>query len=211
MSQPRPYHHGDLRRALIDAGMRLVAERGMARFTLREVARAADVSPSAPYHHFENLAALVEALAIECFDRLTSVLRQAADITPSTPLDRLQAIGVAYVRFAMEQPGVFAFLFRPELRSAPGATPDDASPAVAAAAGRMHQLVIETVAAGQRDGLIESGNASLLAMTCWCTVHGLATLLLHGELGQRSSPEDVNQLASAVTATLSRGLLTRNG
>lgn len=214
MTESRPYHHGYLRQALLDAGLRLVAERGMGRFTLREVARAAGVSPSATYHHFENFAALVEALAVESLDRLTSELRQSAAAGSGTPLEQLQGIGVGYVRFAIEQPGIFAFLFRPELRTAPEAAANEpnlaTSPPIDEAASRMHQLVIDTIAAGQRDGLIEAGDPSLLAVTCWCTVHGLATLLLHGELGRHYSREDTYKLAASVTGTLSRGLRTRD-
>ena len=80
----RPYHHGDLRRALLDAALQLVAERGIPDFTLREVARQAGVSHNAPYNHFADKAELVVALTVEGFQKLEVVLRSAYEQSVGT-------------------------------------------------------------------------------------------------------------------------------
>src|SRR5260370_23405331 len=97
----RPYHHGHLRRALLDAALQVLTEQDLAGLTLRQVARRAGVSEAAPYHHFASKAALVEALVVETLYQLGQALQEAGQISAGTPLDRLMAIGVAYVRFAV--------------------------------------------------------------------------------------------------------------
>src|SRR6266568_1069388 len=94
----RPYHHGYLRRALLDAALHVLTEQGLAGLTLRAVARRAGVSEAAPYHHFASKAALVEALVVETLQQLAQALQEAVQASTGTPLDRLVATGVAYVR-----------------------------------------------------------------------------------------------------------------
>ena len=110
------YHHGDLKRALLDAARVLAAQRGIDGFTLREVARQAGVSHAAPYHHFRDKAALVEALGMESYAALAEALRRARDHAKSLGAERLCDLGVAYVRFAVESPAEFRLMNRPELR-----------------------------------------------------------------------------------------------
>src|SRR5690242_15476760 len=112
----RPYHHGDLRRALLDAALQLVVERGRPDFTLREVARQAGVSHNAPYNHFADKAELVVALTIEGFHKLEVALRSSYERHAGTPLERTLAVSSAYLRFALDHPAVYSLLFRPELR-----------------------------------------------------------------------------------------------
>ena len=101
-----PYHHGHLRRALLDAAASVIAESGVAALSLRDLSRRAGVSHAAPTHHFKDKAGLLTALAAEGYDRLSAAL-EAAD----TFLDA----GVAYVHFAVTHPAHFAVMFRPDL------------------------------------------------------------------------------------------------
>lgn len=173
------YHHGNLRRVLLDAAMELVRERGIDGFTLREVARRAGVSHAAPYHHFADRAALVSALCVESFELFTATFRRAVAETEGTHLDKVRAIGREYVRFAFDDPARFTLLWRPELR-----TVGDDSPVDEAGLGS-YQVLIDEVAAGQRAGEVVEGDLGLLSLAAWSAVHGLATLVVDGPLREQ--------------------------
>src|SRR5205809_439421 len=115
MSARASYHHGDLRRTLIDASLALVEEEGIGALSLREVARKAGVTHNAPYHHFPDRGALLAAIAEEGFGRLAQETAAARAAVPDDPLARLTACGQAYVRFAIASPAHFRVMFRPEL------------------------------------------------------------------------------------------------
>jgi AcrR family transcriptional regulator len=93
----KPYHHGDLRAALIESGTKLLRERGAAALSLREVAKAAGVSHAAPYRHFEDKAQLLAAIAAAGFERLRAAMQKAAADHPEDPRSQLIAAGEAYV------------------------------------------------------------------------------------------------------------------
>ena len=106
------YHHGDLRRALVDAATRLVRRDGPAQVSLRQIAREAGVSHAAPYHHFSDREALLAEVARGGFEALGEALRRgAADSAGAGPLARLQGAGVGYVDFAVENPEVYRLMF----------------------------------------------------------------------------------------------------
>src|SRR6478609_3661644 len=104
-AESRPYHHGDLRRALIDAAQRLLETEGPTALSLRAVAREAGVSPAAPYHHFKDKGELLDAVAHEGWDLLNELMTQARASHDSVR-DKLTALGVAYVRFARDNPAL---------------------------------------------------------------------------------------------------------
>jgi AcrR family transcriptional regulator len=199
----RDYHHGHLHRALLDAGRKLVAERGVDGFTLREVARQAGVSHAAPYHHFRDKAALIESLAVESFAALEKTLRDAHENSGTSPTERLCTLGLAYVRFALERPAEFTLMNRPELRSG---HPERLEQAARAA----FEVLIDSIRECQTAGLVVEDAPDSLALVCWSAMHGLAVLLLDGLSSQpANSPEQVESLARLVTGTLLQGLLTR--
>src|SRR5690349_16153559 len=100
------YHHGNLRRALIDAALQLFAQRGAFDFTVRELARQAGVTHNAPYRHFAGKTELIAAIAEEGFAMLAEAGQQALE-TASDPRARVRALGDAYVRFAIDHPHQF--------------------------------------------------------------------------------------------------------
>src|SRR5882762_8395747 len=110
MRRTKPYHHGNLREALLQAAIRLIGEVGPKAFTLREVARRAGVSHNAPYRHFANGEELLAAVAAQGFRELTKAMLHAAR-QQSSALDRLKQGGLAYVRFALRRPEHFAVMF----------------------------------------------------------------------------------------------------
>src|SRR5579862_5297807 len=110
-SKPRSYHHGNLRRVLIDAGFQLVEEGGVERLSVREAARRAGVSPGAPFRHFASRDALVTAVAIEAQRRFRAEIDAALAESPQgDPLARLRAFGIAYLRWAMRNPAHFEII-----------------------------------------------------------------------------------------------------
>ena len=109
--QPKPYHHGDLRRVLIDAGFQLVEEAGAEGLSMREVARRTGVSPGAPFRHFESRDALMTAIAMEAQRRFRAEIDVAlAESRQHDPLARFRAFGIAYLRWAMRNPAHFEII-----------------------------------------------------------------------------------------------------
>jgi AcrR family transcriptional regulator len=110
-SAPKPYHHGDLRRVLIDAALQLVGESGAEAVSVREVARRAGVSPGAPFRHFPSRDALMQAVAEEAQRRFRAEIEAAlATAAPGDPLGRFRCLGLAYLRWAMRNPTHFEII-----------------------------------------------------------------------------------------------------
>ncbi|MFR9776955.1 TetR/AcrR family transcriptional regulator [Micromonospora sp. MS34] len=163
MTTTRGYHHGDLRRALLEAAVQAIGESGPAALSLRDLARRAGVSHAAPAHHFGDKAGLLTALAVEGFDLLGAALDRAGG-------DLLEA-GVAYVHFAVGHRAHFEVMFSPDLYRA-----DD--PALVAARTRAGAALRGGVAA--LPGPPREPDRDALA--AWSIVHGFATLWLAGAL-----------------------------
>lgn len=164
----RPYHHGDLRRAVLDAAVEAIAESGPTAVSLRDLARRADVSHAAPAHHFGDKAGVLTALAAEAYDKLADTLVSTQERT-----GEFLEVGVAYVRFAIENRAYFEVMYRPDLYHL-----DD--PAVVAARKRAGAALYAGVATAQRrPGEIDTQVAGVAA---WSLVHGFASLWLHGSL-----------------------------
>src|SRR5580704_13363492 len=109
-AQVRPYHHGDLSRALVDAARRILEAEGAAALSLRAVAREAGVSPAAPYHHFKDKGDLLDAVAHEGWMELGAAVAKARIQSPE-PGDATTNIGVAYVCFARENPALYRIMY----------------------------------------------------------------------------------------------------
>ncbi len=108
---PKPYHHGDLRRVLIDAALQLAEDGGAAAVSVREAARRAGVSPGAPFRHFESRDALMTAVAEEAQRRFRAEIETAlAEVPADDPLRRFRSFGLAYLRWAMRNPAHFEII-----------------------------------------------------------------------------------------------------
>jgi AcrR family transcriptional regulator len=180
MSAPRPYHHGNLKQALLDAAVALIAETGPRGFTLREAARRAGVSHNAPYRHFRDRNDLLAAVATDGFDRLTQAMARSSP--RATPLNRLRRSGLAYVDFALRWPQHFAAMF-----DAPWNQPD--YPDCAAAAQRCFQTLLGFVRDCQAARQMPAGDSERLAYRAWSLVHGIAKLANAGQFPWRSNAE----------------------
>jgi AcrR family transcriptional regulator len=188
------YHHGALREALLRATVELIETEGIGAVSLRQVARAAGVSPGAPYHHFADRAALLTALADEGFRRLANTLTEAHD-TATTPTAALEAILNAYVKFAKTNPAYFRLMFRPDL------TRSHKSAQGTEAAETAFAILETTVAECLTSNKLTTINQNVLAVTMWSLVHGYANLWLDGQLDNRTdNPSTLaHQVAALVT------------
>jgi len=167
-AEARPYHHGDLRRALIDAASRLLETEGPSALSLRAVAREAGVSPAAPYHHFKDKGELLEAVAEEGWKMLDAAMARAKAQAPSAR-EAMNGLGVAYVCFARENPALYRVMYdtardREDLPDQMNKDEDSAYCKV-------------------RDTLIEAGadpadtlDLELATTAAWCGAHGLAEM-----------------------------------
>lgn len=169
----RAYHHGDLRAALLRAAEEVIGERGLDRFSLRETARRAGVSPAAPAHHFGDARGLLTALATEAFIQFGDAL--AAADRSAVPPDRIRSQGLAYVRFALAERAKFDLMWRYALI-------DGNHPDYRAAAGRAF-AVLDRAARGD-DAVARQGDPAVApSIACWSMVHGFARLALDGAFG----------------------------
>jgi AcrR family transcriptional regulator len=179
--QPRKtsYHHGDLRNALLDATLQLVAQYGPQGFTLRQAAKAAGVTPGATYHHFEDKEALIAAVAENGFKLLLEELRAAAERPAASPRDRSRNVGLAYVRFAMKHPTRFRVMV------GFGVPHDAAGPGGKAAFKFVREVLIDGLKNGTDD---EVSDAEVVGW--WSVVHGLSFLAIDGHFGPAGKSQD---------------------
>ncbi|MFO6420899.1 TetR/AcrR family transcriptional regulator [Hylemonella sp. W303a] len=194
--EPLPYHHGDLRRALIDATSALLREQGLEGFSLRAAARAAGVSHAAPAHHFGDARGLLTACAADGFERLADAMQARMDSAGGDARARAQALGAAYIDFALTHRALFQLMFRRDRLD-----PQDA--ALQAAGRRTGDALREVYTAliAER-GLppTELGERILLAWSC---AHGYATLVLEEQTaGLYGLGAGREQAASAMGAKL---------
>lgn len=203
MSKPskRAYHHGNLRPALLEAALELIAEVGPQSFTLREVARRARVSHAAPYRHFADKDALLAELAADGF----RLLGEATMVDPAVadPARAFQASGAAYLRFALEHPAHYRVMFGDAIAN-PTAHPD-----LVTHGHRAFQILIDSIAACQRAGLVRAGDPEELAIAAWAMVHGLASLIIDGRLREVTDARGLEAVIDSVTGTLMTGLMQR--
>lgn len=178
LGKRRAYHHGDLRRALLQAAWRLVKRAGLPGLTLREVAREVGVTHAAPYHHFATRSALLDALAEEAFVGLEAAMRGAHEAC-TDPGERLYLIGRAYVDFARDKPEQLQVMFRPRSDELEGPPPPSLAEVGARAFAQLYDAVVEC----QKHGVAPAGeDPHQLALAAWSVVHGFALLWVDGPL-----------------------------
>jgi AcrR family transcriptional regulator len=169
----RPYHHGNLRQALLEQAERTVRERGLAALSLRELAREVGVSHAAPRRHFADRQALLNALAESGFDRLGADLRAAFDGADPALEPRLTAVARAYVAFAIHDPTLLELMFASKHgEETPGT--------LAAAADRTFSVLLALIEQGQAAGALEPGDPERVGIVLFATVQGLAALVTGG-------------------------------
>ncbi|GAA6141266.1 TetR/AcrR family transcriptional regulator [Hydrogenophaga sp. 5NK40-0174] len=170
------YHHGNLREALLDAGLRLLSDSPPATISLRQLAREAAVSHAAPYHYFEDKQDLIHALGVEAMRRFVQAQKDAArpDLAPA---ERLLAMGLAYIHYASSHPHAFSLIFDPAYCE-PGNPSEDMAPLIAENEALLGQCTSDAQAAG----VLPPDADGSAAAAMWAAVHGLAQLVTAGHM-----------------------------
>jgi AcrR family transcriptional regulator len=200
------YQHGDLRPALIQAGLKLLGEEGVQGLSLRAAAQLAGVSHAAPYRHFRDKSALVAAIAEEGFHLLTERMRGEIDACASADIwARLRACAVGYVSFAIEHPAHFKTIFG---GAHAGAASDGAAPESLRGAGEeAYGVLRELIAEGVRRSKMRNGDVDELCLSAWALVHGLGMLIVDINVaGLRDKPSAVREVTETLVRFLEGGL-----
>jgi AcrR family transcriptional regulator len=187
----RGYHHGNLREALIQAALRLIGEKGPSGFTVAEAARAAGVSPAAPYRHFRDRDDLMADVAKRGFEMFAKQLLVAWNEGIPTPRAGLERLGRAYLEFARTEPATFAAMFE-------AGVPVNAHPELDTAADQAFGIlrdactaVLSAMPAGKRPPI------TMVALHVWTMIHGIASLFARGDAARRPLPMPPEDLLEA--------------
>ncbi|HUR36041.1 MAG TPA: TetR/AcrR family transcriptional regulator [Vicinamibacterales bacterium] len=194
------YHHGDLRRALLQEAVRTIAGEGPGGLTLRDVGKRLGVSRSALYRHFSDKSALLAAVAGDGFVRLRDDLERAWQEAGGGRRG-LERMGIAYVRFAVANPSHYRVMFG-DFRNLCAKDPD-----LQAAAAAAFDVLLQAVIALRRTALVRPDDPRLLSEFIWATVHGVAMLAIDGQLGpEPARTERLDRLLPLVLKRVRSGI-----
>ncbi len=172
----KQYHHGDLKNALIKAGVEILAKEGVGALSLRKVARQAGVSHAAPYAHFTDKQALIAAISTEGFKVLLSQLEAAISRCAGEPQRQLVEAAWAYVQFALNDTDTFKIMFSGVLEK------EQEYPGYVQISKSVFKLVVEIVSDCQQAGILRPAPADIMAMVVWSQIHGFLSLLVEGQV-----------------------------
>jgi AcrR family transcriptional regulator len=199
------YHHGDLKNTLIKAAISLIAEKGPNAISLRAVAKRAGVSHSAPYRHFKDKGALLMAIAESGFNALATRTREASQAFPDDPTRQLQAASIAYVELAVENPEITQLMFGGFI------TPDECSGTLAEASERAFNSLLSLIESGKAAAVFRDEPTEELALAAWSMMHGLAMLIIGGQLQTREGDQcGPQQISRSIGRFLMEGILGKN-
>ena len=172
----KKYHHGDLKNALIKAGVEILSKEGMEGLSLRKVAQRAGVSHSAPYSHFPDKQSLIAAISTEGFNQLYSELDAAILAYPKNPKKQLQEGIRAYVQFALNKTDTFKIMFSGALEK------EKEYPSFVDISSKTFRRVVDVVLICQEAGILNSKSPEMMAVAVWGQVHGIISLALEGQI-----------------------------
>jgi AcrR family transcriptional regulator len=168
----KKYHHGNLRQALITAGIEMITEEGVSQLDLRKVARKANVSHMAPYRHFPDKKTLLVAVAEEGYRELAARIRDTYDSLPNDFIIRLEAFAKEYIEFAVKKPNLMRVMFSGLIIEF------QQYPSLVEAVTNLFQPLIDMLSEGQECNEIVNAGCPSLGIVLWSMMHGLATLLI---------------------------------
>src|SRR3954464_15238975 len=188
----RGYHHGNLKEALLQAALGLIAEKGAAGFTFADAARMAGVSPAAPYRHFRDRDELLSSIAQRGFEQFEALLMQAWDDGRPDTVTAFERLGKAYLAFARNEPAFYSAMFE-------SGVPVDLSPTLQAASERAFAVI--RAAAERLAALVPPDMprppAMMMALHIWSMSHGVASLFARGDAARRKLPMSAEDLLEA--------------
>src|SRR6516162_143841 len=197
----RRYHHGNLKEALLQAALDLIAQKGAAGFTFADAARMAGVSPAAPYRHFRDRDELLSSIAQRGFEQFETLLTQAWDDGRPDTVTAFERVGKAYLSFARQEPAFYSAMFESGL-------PLDTNAALQAASERAFAII--RAAAERLAALAPPGTprppAMMMALHIWAMSHGVASLFARGDAARRRLPMSPDELLEAEVLSYLRGL-----
>jgi AcrR family transcriptional regulator len=173
IEEKKNYHHGHLKEQLLEAVRQLVEEKGPDSFSIAEACRRAGVSTAAPYKHFKDRDEILHGVVLSAMHRMGAAMQKAANAHPAGDLERIVALGKAYIDFARAEPGVFALMF-----GLTGSHADD--PALTEEGQGKFEIVCRVVAEHLRLPP-DHPEVAARAYALWCAVHGHAFLILDGK------------------------------
>ena len=197
---PRGYHHGNLKEALIRAALELIAQKGPAGFTFAEAARAAGVSPAAPYRHFRDRDELLVDVAHRGFDRFTLALSDAWSEGRPDPFTAFERIGRAYLEFARTEPAYYSAMFEAGIPLDANSELREAGERAFAVLRMAAEKLIAPLPAERRPP------ALMMALHVWALSHGIASLFGRADAGRRTLPMSPEELLEAGVLVYLRGL-----
>jgi len=187
-SEPRPYHHGNLRQALLNEADRMIRSSGVEGLTLRRLGARVGVSRSALYRHFADKRALLIAVATDGFRSLREKLVEAWERGGRNP-EAFRAMGAAYVEFAVRNPSHYRVMFGGFL------DPEARNPELVSEGGGAFQALVDAIATLQRDGYARLDNPVLLARHAWAVVHGVAMFGIDAQLREPGALEELAEFS----------------
>ena len=199
-SARRGYHHGNLREALIDAALNLIAQKGPGGFTFADAARSAGVSSAAPYRHFRDRDALLADVARRGFELFETHLEAAWNGGQPDPFKAFEAIGRAYLSFARNEPAYYSAMFEAGVAPETDAGLRQASERAFAVLRRASEALSAHAPAAQRPP------ALMMSLHVWALSHGIASLFARGDSGRRALPMTPEDLLEAAVLIYLRGL-----
>jgi AcrR family transcriptional regulator len=184
------YHHGDLKNALIQAALEIVAAEGVYGLTLRKAARRAGVSHNAPYAHFADKQALIAAIVLEGHKKIQTILEAVVAQYPNDPLKQLANLAWAYVQFGIESPAHYKMTFSGLLEN------EKKYPAFVDLSKNNLYLISKIVADCQAAGVLVTGSQDmgLTALSAWGLIHGLVSLMIEGQVPSRLIEQNSPQI-----------------
>jgi len=184
------YHHGDLKSALIQAGLGIIEKEGVKALTLRRVARETGVSHAAPYRHYKNKEALLVDLAVAGFDRLSEQFEEALAGLSGGPAEQAVCLGKTYIRFAMDHPHFYSLMFGDHIKT------KTQHSGFFRAYDRMYRMFLGIV---QQAASRPAADAAITVITVWAAVHGYVTFILDNSPDPHvGSPEQVDRLMNKI-------------
>ncbi len=200
----KTYHHGDLRNSLVAIAITLLQRHGIAKLSLRAVAKVAGVSHTAPYRHFRNKTALLEAIAQAGYEQLRDSNLRAITEHRDDPIQQLYHAGRAYMFMVIDQPEVAKLMFSGVL------APKDWGQALQAATQESVNVLMKIIENGKNAGIFVDRPIEDLTVTALSTVHGLSLAMAAGHFSDTVTTEaDIERLGTRVYETLLSGLLKR--